>query len=297
MPRWFFLTCVAVLCWGLWSIILKLIGESITAAQSQALSTLGLIPVMLALGRSKKLAAPGNRRRGIINALLAGVLTCAGNIAYYHALNVGGKASTVVPLTALYPLVTIVLAVILLRERLNRVQVLGIAVSLVAIYLFNVGSVEGVVSPWLVYALLPIGLWGVSGLLQKISTNDISGELSAFWFLAAFVPVSVALLILQPLAGPLAMRTWLLVAALGSSSASATSRSCWPLPAPAKPRSSRRWPVSTPRSACPSPSFFSAKLSADAKRRASSSRWLPSWRWRGKAPLPAAQMANLLLSE
>ena len=57
MPRWFLLTILAVLCWGLWAVISKLIGESVTAAQSQALSTLGLIPVMLALGCSKKLKA------------------------------------------------------------------------------------------------------------------------------------------------------------------------------------------------------------------------------------------------
>lgn len=215
MPRWLVLTCLAVFLWGLWAIISKLIGESVTAAQSQALSTLGLIPVMIALGRSKHLTAAGHRRRGILNAFLAGALTCAGNIAYYHALNVGGKASTVVPLTALYPLVTIVLAVVFLRERLNPVQQGGIGLSLGAIYLLNVGSLAGVMNSWLIYALLPIGLWGVSGLLQKISTNDISGELSALWFLAAFVPVSVLLLWLQPLSGPVALRTWLLVVGLG----------------------------------------------------------------------------------
>jgi len=215
MPRWFLLTVAAVLCWGLWAVISKLIGESVTAAQSQALSTLGLIPVMLALGCSKKLTASGNRRRGITNAFLAGALTCAGNVAYYHALGAGAKASTVVPLTAMYPLVTIALAVLLLRERLNGIQLGGAALSLVAIYLFNVPSVEGVVNPWLLFALLPIGLWGVSGLLQKISTNDISGELSALWFLAAFVPVGAGLLLFQPLATTPTLKVWLLVVALG----------------------------------------------------------------------------------
>ncbi len=215
MPRWFLLTVVAVLCWGVWAVLSKLIGDSVTAAQSQALSTVGLLPVMLALGRSKKLTAAGNRRRGAINSFLAGALTCAGNVAYYHALNLGGKAATVVPLTALYPLVTIVLAVAFLRERLNPIQLAGIALSLVAIGLFNVASVQGTLNRWLIFAFIPIGLWGVSGLLQKISTNDISGELSALWFLAAFVPVAGVLLFLEPIAGPIGVKTWLLVAGLG----------------------------------------------------------------------------------
>ena len=215
MPRWFLFTLFAVLCWGVWAVISKLIGESITAAQSQALSTLGLLPVMVALGCSRRLTHSGNRRFGIALAFAAGALTCGGNVAYYHALNSGARAATVVPLTALYPLVTVVLAVAFLRERLNVIQKGGIALSLVAIWLFNITSVEGALNSWLGFALLPVGLWGVSGLLQKLSTNHISGELSALWFLAAFVPVAGVILMLDPLGALPAPRLWLLVVALG----------------------------------------------------------------------------------
>ena len=215
IPRWLLWSFFAVLCWGIWAIISKLIGTELTPAQSQGLSTLGLLPVLIALAFSKKLAAAGNRRRGIILAVIAGTLVCLGNIAYYHALNLGGKASTVVPLTALYPLVTIILAMLLLRERLSAIQFVGIALSLIAIWLFNVISVDGWLTGWLIYALLPIALWGFAGLLQKISTNEISGELSTLAFLAAFLPVALVILILQPLSHPLPSRIWLLVALLG----------------------------------------------------------------------------------
>lgn len=215
MPRWLILSLLAVVCWGVWAVISKLIGDAVTAAQSQALSTLGLLPVMLALGASRKLTATGRRRRGSIIAFTAGALTCAGNVAYYHALHAGAKAATVIPITALYPLVTILLAVLLLRERLNAIQLGGIVLSLVAISFFNITSVEGVAFSSLVYALSPILFWGVSGLLQKISTHDISGELSTLWFLAAFIPVAALILFFQPLTTALAMKTWLLVVALG----------------------------------------------------------------------------------
>ena len=215
MPRWFLFTLLAVLCWGLWAILTKVIGDSVTSAQSQALSTLGILPVLFALALAKKSPSAGRRHRGIFNAFFAGLLTCAGNVAYYHALSHGGKAATVVPLTALYPLVTVLLAVQLLRERLNYVQLAGVALSLAAIVAFNITSVDGVASSWLLFALLPIGLWGISGLLQKISTNDISGEESTMWFLTAFVPVSLGLLVAQPLTAPLTLKTWLLVAGLG----------------------------------------------------------------------------------
>ena len=215
MPRWLLWSFGAVLCWGLWAVISKLIGDALTAAQSQALSTLGLVPVVIALVVSKTLTASGDRRRGIGAAFGAGALACAGNVAYYHALNVGGKAATLVSLTALYPLVTVLLAMLLLHERLNAVQAVGIGLSLAAIGLFNVAGVEGLLSGRLGYALIPIALWGVAGLLQKISTNHISGELSTLLFLAAFVPVALIILFLQPMPEAVALKTWLLVVALG----------------------------------------------------------------------------------
>jgi transporter family protein len=85
----------------------------------------------------------------------------------------------------------------------------------VSITIFNIASVEGFMTGWLFYALVPVVMWGVGGLLQKISTNYVSGEASTFWFLLAFIPVTVVLLAWEPLrAGPSA-RTWGLVAALG----------------------------------------------------------------------------------
>src|SRR5687767_14404812 len=118
MQRWLLWSFAAVLCWGLWAVISKLIGDALSAAQSQALSTIGLVPVAAVLLASKRLTVSGNHYRGIGAAFGAGTLACAGNVAFYHALSLGGKAATLVPLTALYPLITVVLAVILLRERL-----------------------------------------------------------------------------------------------------------------------------------------------------------------------------------
>jgi len=50
----------------------------------------------------------------------------------------GGKASIVAPVTALFPMVTVVLAVIFLRERVGRTQWLGLLLAFVAIYLLSV---------------------------------------------------------------------------------------------------------------------------------------------------------------
>ncbi len=231
MPRWLLWTFVAVFSWGLWAILSKLIGDALSPAMSQALSTLGMLPIMAAMapmalskGPAENAGRPG-RRRGILYALAAGVLSGIGNIAYYHALNSGGKAAAVIPLTALYPVVTVGLSVVILGERLNAVQTAGIGLSLAAIYLLNpleaapggqsLAGGEGLASSWFAYALVPIALWGATGFVQKVSTRHASGEAATFWFHAAFVPVAGAILCLEPWPGAIAARTWALVIALG----------------------------------------------------------------------------------
>jgi transporter family protein len=215
IPRWLLLTVLALLSWGVWAIMAKLIGEALSGAHNQALSTLGILPIMIALGAARKFSSPGNRSRGILYALAAGAISCLGNVVYYDALSRGGKAAMIVPLTALYPLTTILLAMLLLKERLNRVQLAGVVVSLAAIYLFNVQREEGFLSRWLMLALVPIVLWGASGFLQKLSTNHISGELSTLCFLGAFIPFGVLFLAGEPLPAQITGRTWLLVLGQG----------------------------------------------------------------------------------
>lgn len=215
IPRWLRWTLLALLSWGVWAIMARLMGDALSGAHSQALSTLGILPIMVALALGKKSPAPGEPRRGIFQAFAAGAISCLGNVVYYDALSRGGKAALIVPLTALYPLTTILLAMLLLREKLNRIQLGGVLISLAAIYLFNVQSEAGFLSRWLLLALAPVVLWGASGFLQKLSTRHLSSELSTLWFLGAFIPFGVFFLFQAPLPAPISAQTWLLVIAQG----------------------------------------------------------------------------------
>ena len=48
---------------------------------------------------------------------------------------------------------------------------------------------------WLVFAILALVLWGITGVTQKLSTNRISSERSFLWFCWAMVALSAAVLI------------------------------------------------------------------------------------------------------
>jgi bacterial/archaeal transporter family protein len=65
-------------------------------------------------------------------AILGGILNGLGVLTSFAAFRNGGKASVVTPLIALYPVVTVVLAVPFLHEHVSRRELLGIVLALAA---------------------------------------------------------------------------------------------------------------------------------------------------------------------
>ena len=139
MPRWLVFSVLTIVCWGAWGAVSKLASNDIDANTNQVLFTLGLLPLILVAARSPSLSigVGAVRRAGIGWAFLTGILGGTGNIAFFRALVVGGQASIVVPVTALFPLVTVILALAVLRERLGQLQKIGLVLALIAIYLIS----------------------------------------------------------------------------------------------------------------------------------------------------------------
>ena len=215
MPRWLLWTAAAVVSWGVWAVLAKVIGDGLTGAQSQMLSTVGMVPVILILARSKDLTIRSGGRRGTYFAVVAGIVSGLGNVPYYDLFGRGGNAATAVSLTALYPIVTILLAAVFLAERVNRIQGVGLILALVAIYLFNVSEEGGLLSGWLAYAFLPLVMWGAAGFLSKLATVHLSGVLAGLLVLIGFLVANVSLAATVPWPGEVSLQTWGLVAALG----------------------------------------------------------------------------------
>jgi drug/metabolite transporter (DMT)-like permease len=223
MPRWILYALLTVLFWGIWGFIPRQLealatarhADVLSAEQQQVISALGLSPILLIL-LSRRASLKGTRvKRGCAIALAAGLVGSVGNLLFYGLLNVGKNAATVVPFTSLYPLVTVVLAMLFLREKLNRIQCAGIFVALLSMYFFNVGREEPFSLSWFAFALLPIACWGVAGFMQKLCTNDVSAELSTLCFLAGLVPLSLLLWVAKPMNWQIPANEWWWAVALG----------------------------------------------------------------------------------
>lgn len=138
ISRWLAFSLFTILAWGAWGAISKVASDGVDANSNQIFFTFGLLPLILIAWRSSRLrTADKGYRSGIAWAFLTGILGGTGNIAFFHALRIGGPVSIVAPVTALFPLVTVILAVTLLRERIGSAQKMGLVLALVAIYLLS----------------------------------------------------------------------------------------------------------------------------------------------------------------
>jgi bacterial/archaeal transporter family protein len=136
---WMVLSLLTVVLWGAWGLQSKIISDRMSPWMNQVLFPIGLIPAVLWALRSKNVRrVTAEPRKGIWYAFLTGVLGGSGNIAFFLALASGGKASIVVPLVGLAPLVTVALALVILKESLTKAQIVGLGFALVSIYLLSV---------------------------------------------------------------------------------------------------------------------------------------------------------------
>jgi len=137
LPRtsnWLWFALMALVGWGVWGFLVKLGADRMNPRALQILFVVGMIPpLVLALAKVKFVVQKD--RQGIFYGILNGLLATLGMLAFYAAM-ARGQASLVAPLTALFPLFTVIGAVLLLKEKLNRFQVVGIAMALVAVVIF-----------------------------------------------------------------------------------------------------------------------------------------------------------------
>ncbi|HEV8291860.1 MAG TPA: EamA family transporter [Tepidisphaeraceae bacterium] len=213
---WLIYTLVAIVLWGVWGIVSKFADRELKPASTQVISTIGVVVTSLLFLLSPRVKQGTNFLAGGLAAFGVGLTASLGNLALLLSLRNGGEASIVFPLTGLFPLVTIFLAMLVLRERMNWIQGLGIVLALVAIYLFNPPPEAGaganwwqkIMTQWMAYAIVALVLWGVAAVLQKVATKYISTELSTVLFALAFIPVAIVLSIIYPIEWHTSGKAW-----------------------------------------------------------------------------------------
>jgi transporter family protein len=136
MPPWFWYTVITLVSWGIVGLLQKLSTNYISAESSLVWLVVGFL--LLQPFFYPGAAVFHYSRLNLTWALLSGVLNALGAWALFIAMKSGGKASIVSPVTALYPLVVIVLVPFILHEPITRLQIVGVFSALIAVVLLSV---------------------------------------------------------------------------------------------------------------------------------------------------------------
>jgi drug/metabolite transporter (DMT)-like permease len=133
---------LAFFAWGLWSLTSKIAVDRVGAGNMFGFYIISSLTAPLIYAWVRKLRPPANvaenpTRLAWLYGAVALVLNVAGAYAYTYALQ-EGTASLVVPTSSAYPIVTVVLAVAILREKVHWTQVIWLAGVLAGLILIGV---------------------------------------------------------------------------------------------------------------------------------------------------------------
>lgn len=135
MTPWLPPALLSLVSFGLWGLFSKLSLNYIDSRSALIFQTLGVLAIGLFIfGSSNFKVATDSKGLGF--ALLTGIAYSLGCFLYLVAAD-KGKITTIVTLTALYPLVTLLLSYFFLKEEINLKQCTGILFALIAIYFMS----------------------------------------------------------------------------------------------------------------------------------------------------------------
>jgi drug/metabolite transporter (DMT)-like permease len=196
VQRWLLFAIFTTVSWGIWGAFIEIPEKAgFPATLGYVVWALTMVPCALAA-----LHVIGWRferdARSLTLGSLVGLLGAGGQLLLFEALRTG-PAFIVFPVVALYPVLTIVLSVLVLRERASGRHWSGILLALPAIALLSyVAPGDAIVRgyTWLPLATLVFVMWGIQAFVMKFATRTTSAEGIFFYMMAtavALVPFAV----------------------------------------------------------------------------------------------------------
>jgi drug/metabolite transporter (DMT)-like permease len=192
---WLVYALITTSFWGIWGAFMEIPEKSgFPATLGYVVWSLTMIPCSLfALSRINwKL---DRDRRSVVLGSAVGLLGAGGQLFLFQALR-QGPAYIVFPIISLYPVLTIFLALVFLKERTHTRQWIGIFLAIVAMFFLSnpqVNPVSATGIGWLILAILVFIMWALQAYVMKFSNNTMQAE-SIFFYM------TVTGLLLSPLA-------------------------------------------------------------------------------------------------
>ena len=135
MNSWVIFAILALLVWGFWGFFPKLATNYISPRSVLVYEVIGAIIVGMAVLFLVNFK-PEVNAKGITFAILTGIAGTLGALFFIFAVS-RGETSVVVTTTALYPLITIILTFLILKEPITIKQGVGMIFAFAAMMLLS----------------------------------------------------------------------------------------------------------------------------------------------------------------
>jgi drug/metabolite transporter (DMT)-like permease len=193
---WIFYAALLVLFWGVWGAFSAL-PASRYGYPDEMIYVIWAFTMIIPAAFVLRGQHFDRRPRAAVYGLLIGLTGAGGQLLLFQALTMG-PAYLIFPIVSISPAITVVMAMVLLRERITTLAAVGLVAALAAIVLFSITSAssDGSSGPWLPLAVLICVAWGVQAyFMRKAATIGVNDATTFGWMaISALALIPVALI-------------------------------------------------------------------------------------------------------
>jgi drug/metabolite transporter (DMT)-like permease len=192
---WLRYTLLTTVMWGVWGAFTSLPSEH-GFPDTLTYVVWALTMIAPALWAIRHTDAGFNRdARSILLGLAIGITGAGGQMVLFRAVTIG-PTYLIFPIVSLSPVITILLSLLLLRERTGKLGVAGIALAVISLPLFDYSPGAGAhdYGGWFLLAMLCMLAWGLQAYLIKLANRTMSAESIFVYMMLSgllFIPVAV----------------------------------------------------------------------------------------------------------
>jgi uncharacterized membrane protein len=193
---WILYTFITTLFWGVWGAFIEIPEKAgFPATLGYCVWALTMVPCAIVALKVSKWKLDYDKRSILIGCTV-GILGALGQLILFQALRTG-PAYMVFPIISLFPVITVFLSAVFLKENTSRKHWWGIGMALAAILCLsyqppNQNNFTGYL--WLLLSFVVFIMWGVQAFAMKFGNDTMSAE-SIFFYMTvmalAFIPVAV----------------------------------------------------------------------------------------------------------
>lgn len=191
---WLLYALITTLFWGIWGAFIEIPEKAgFPATLGYVVWSITMIPCSLValniIGWK-----PETDRRSVFLGMMVGLTGAGGQLILFEALK-QGPAYIVFPLISLFPVLTILLSVMFLKEKTTRRHWTGIVLALIAAVFLADPKIGGgtKTGTWLLLAVIVFVMWGLQAYIMKFSNNTMKAE-------TIFMYMCISALLLAPVA-------------------------------------------------------------------------------------------------